>query len=338
MNNELEDYLMSMTGDRVTEYPVNGHHPRSAISGPLPMLLERRGPSSPWPPRDEAPVTTSPAPPERRRWPSPRWPGGDTVITWAMAATVALVAVDAAIVSYSHIYGLATGQWGSGAETGVQARLLPLSIDGVIAEASLVKLYAARHKLVGKTRLATFMLWLGIVATIGANVTHGLPSSLVPPVAHIVIMATLSAWPAGAFIGSVEMAMGLVRSMRDVATHDDDAAPTVTATGADDDAGVTVPSPAPVTVPPGPSATAAPGAATAVRTAPSKRPATTRKTTPSRPPAQAARETSADGKIDAAIEENPSLATASIKALALAAAVSPKSVERWRKARRDAAA
>jgi hypothetical protein len=160
--------------------------------------------------------------PRAARW-RPRWPAvdGDTVITWSMAATVALVAVDAAIVSYSHIYGLATGQWGSGAETGVQARLLPMSIDGVIAEASLVKLYGARHKTARKPRLATFMLWLGIVATVAANVTHGLPSSLLSPVAHMVIMALLSAWPAGAFIGSVEMAMSLVRDKRAVASASD---------------------------------------------------------------------------------------------------------------------
>jgi hypothetical protein len=144
----------------------------------------------------------------------------DTVIAWSMAATVALVVVDAAIVSYSHIYGLATWEPGTGAETGVQARLLPLSIDGVIAEASLVKLYAARHKRIGKTKLATFMLILGIVATVAANVTHGLPSSLVPPVAHTVILALLSAWPAGALIGSVEMAMGLVRDKRAVEEGD----------------------------------------------------------------------------------------------------------------------
>lgn len=164
--------------------------------------------------------------PRAARW-RPRWPAvdGDTVITWSMAATVALVAVDAAIVSYSHIYGLATGQWGSGAETGIQARLLPLSIDGVILEASLVKLHAARHKILRASRrklriptLATCMLWLGIVATVAANVTHGLASSLLSPVTHMVIMALLSAWPAGALIGSVEMAMGLVRDRRDVAS------------------------------------------------------------------------------------------------------------------------
>lgn len=221
---------MSMTANG---HPRNGHP--VTVSGPMPVLAPEMGPSSPWPPYADPEATTQeppaavPVPPpaaaeatarvprERFRWPSLRLPDADTVITWSMAATVALVAIDAAIVSYSHIYGLATGQTGNGAETGVQARLLPLSIDGVIAEASLVKLYAARHKPVGRTRLATFMLWLGIVATVAANITHGLPSSLVGRVPHIVIFALLSAWPAGAFIGSVEMAMGLVRSMRDVA-------------------------------------------------------------------------------------------------------------------------
>lgn len=199
---------------------------------PLSLELLQRGPVEPWPRADTDTATgtdTTPAAvPEERLLRGAfaalsrlRAPSGDTVITWAMAATVALVAVDAAIVSYSHIYGLASGQWGSGAETGVQARLLPLSIDGVIAEASLVKLYAARHKIARKPRLATFMLWLGIVATVAANVTHGLPSSLLPPVAHTVILALLSAWPAGAFIGSVEMAMGLVRDKRAVASADD---------------------------------------------------------------------------------------------------------------------
>lgn len=146
---------------------------------------------------------------------------GDTVITWAMAATVAVVAVDAAIVSYSHIYALATGQQGSGVETGIQPRLLPLSIDGVIAEASLVLLYAARHKL-DTPWLARCMLIFGIAATVAANVVHGLPSSMLPPVAHVVISALLSAWPAGAFIGSVEMAMQLVRATRHVADTEQD--------------------------------------------------------------------------------------------------------------------
>jgi hypothetical protein len=231
--------MASPQEDRLTMTAASLTHSNGVTRPALPPLqLLQRGPVSPYPRAgtDATPVAgteaggTAPptSVPEGRLHRSAlaalsrlRAPSGDTVITWAMAATVALVAVDAAIVSYSHIYGLASGQWGSGAETGVQARLLPLSIDGVIAEASLVKLYAARHKTGRKPRLATFMLWLGIVATVAANVTHGLPSPLLPPVAHTVILALLSAWPAGAFIGSVEMAMGLVRDKRAVASTDD---------------------------------------------------------------------------------------------------------------------
>lgn len=176
------------------------------------------------PTRDTASPSVSPPadslPPPRPSFLSRlRFPDGDKVITWAMAATVAVVAVDAAIVSYSHIYALATGQPGNGTETGVQPRLLPLSIDGVIAEASLVLLYAARHKL-RAPRLAWFMLSLGITATVAANVAHGLPSAMLSPTMHVVISALLSAWPAGAFIGSVEMAMQLVRATRDLADRD----------------------------------------------------------------------------------------------------------------------
>ena len=145
---------------------------------------------------------------------------GDTVITWAMTLNVIVVAVDAAIVSYSHIYDLATGAPGNGTETGIQPHLLPLSIDGVIAEASLVMLFAARHKLKAP-KLAWAMLVLGIAATVAANIAHGLPSSLLSPATHDAISAMLSAWPAGAFIGSVEMAMQLVRATRDVADADD---------------------------------------------------------------------------------------------------------------------
>lgn len=141
---------------------------------------------------------------------------GDTVITWAMTLNVVVVAVDAAIVSYSHIYDLATGAPGNGTETGIQPHLLPLSIDGVIAEASLVMLFAARHKM-KVPKLAWGMLVLGIAATVAANVAHGLPSSLLSSTTHDAISAMLSAWPAGAFIGSVEMAMRLVRATRDVA-------------------------------------------------------------------------------------------------------------------------
>ena len=66
--------------------------------------------------------------------------GADRVIRAATAAVVAAVAAFAAVVSYSHIYDLAREH----GQAGTAARLLPLSVDGLILAASLVMLHAAR--------------------------------------------------------------------------------------------------------------------------------------------------------------------------------------------------
>ncbi|HXP21106.1 MAG TPA: hypothetical protein VN840_15800 [Streptosporangiaceae bacterium] len=75
-------------------------------------------------------------------------------------------------------------------------------MDGLILAASLVLLHESRN---GRdaTGLAQLMLWLGISATIGANVAYGAGFGL--------LGAVISAWPAVAFIGAVEMVMQLVR-------------------------------------------------------------------------------------------------------------------------------
>lgn len=61
---------------------------------------------------------------------------------------------------------------------------------------------AARHS------WARCMLGLGVAATVGANVAYGLAFGL--------IGAVISAWPAVAFNGSVELAIGLARAVRTV--------------------------------------------------------------------------------------------------------------------------
>jgi hypothetical protein len=123
------------------------------------------------------------------------------VIRFATAAVVCAVAAFAAVVSYSHIYGLGRAH----GQDGTAARLLPLSVDGLILAASLVLLHEARN---GRDapRLARFMLWLGIATTIGANIAFGAGYGLLGSV--------ISAWPAVAFIGSVEIAMQQVRRSR----------------------------------------------------------------------------------------------------------------------------
>ena len=124
---------------------------------------------------------------------------GDRVIRFATAAVVCAVAAFAAVVSYSHIYGLGRAH----GQDGTAARLLPLSVDGLILAASLVLLHEARNDR-DAPRLARFMLWLGIAATIGANIAYGAGYGL--------LGALISAWPAVAFIGSVEIAMQQVQT------------------------------------------------------------------------------------------------------------------------------
>jgi len=126
---------------------------------------------------------------------------GDRVIRFATAAVVCAVAAFAAVVSYSHIYGLGRAH----GQDGTAARLLPLSVDGLILAASLVLLHEARNDR-DALRLARFMLWLGIGATIGANIAFGAGYGL--------LGALISAWPAVAFIGAVEIAMQQVRRAR----------------------------------------------------------------------------------------------------------------------------
>jgi len=109
------------------------------------------------------------------------------VIRFTTAAVVCAVAAFAAVVSYSYIYGLGRAH----GQDGTAARLLPLSVDGLILAASLVLLHEARNDR-DAPALARFMLWLGIGATIGANVAYGAGYGL--------LGALISAWPAVAFM------------------------------------------------------------------------------------------------------------------------------------------
>ena len=71
-------------------------------------------------------------------------------------------------------------------ESGVTARLVPFTVDGLIWAASMVVLDASRR---GQPvpRLAAWSLGTGIVATIGANLAHG--------AGHGPVGALVSAWP-----------------------------------------------------------------------------------------------------------------------------------------------
>jgi len=115
-----------------------------------------------------------------------------------IAAAVLLVAAFAAVPSFIHIQHLATAN----GQTWVASVLLPFSIDGTVAAASMVMFGAARR---GEKppRLARGMLALSIGATLAANIAEGMP--------HGLVGATVSGWPAVAFAGAVEMFIWEVR-------------------------------------------------------------------------------------------------------------------------------
>lgn len=167
----------------------------------VPLVLQPpqpRGPVSALPQPDAAEQPRTP-PDARERW----WHAidGDTAIRVLAAIVVLAVAAFAAIVSYSHIFELGFHH----GQDGAAARLLPLSVDGLIASASLVMLHAARREM-SVPWLARAMLALGVGATVAANVGYGLPFGW--------LSAVVSAWPAVAFVGSVEMAVRFVRDAR----------------------------------------------------------------------------------------------------------------------------
>jgi hypothetical protein len=123
----------------------------------------------------------------------------DRAIRVSTAAAVLCVAGIAAYVSYWHAYEVVRAH----SESGVTARLEPATIDGLVYASSMVVLYAARHRL-AVPALARWLLALGIVATLAANVAHGWPDG---PVG-----AAVAAWPAASLVGSYELLLWLVRT------------------------------------------------------------------------------------------------------------------------------
>ena len=131
----------------------------------------------------------------------------DRLIRITTALAVTAVAVVAAVISYQHAYELVR----SHGESGMTARLLPFTVDGLIWAASMVVLDASRR---GQPvpRLAAWSLGTGIVATIGANLAHG--------AGHGPVGALVSAWPALALVGSFELLMMLIRTRRRTGADD----------------------------------------------------------------------------------------------------------------------
>jgi len=123
----------------------------------------------------------------------------DRVIRWSTAGAVVEVAAVAAVASYEHAYALVRAH----GEAGWTARLVPLTVDGLVYASSMVMLDSARRG-VPVPALARWLLGLGIAATLAANVAHGL--------GHGPVGAAVAAWPAVALVGCYELLMMVIRS------------------------------------------------------------------------------------------------------------------------------
>ena len=129
------------------------------------------------------------------------WAMADRLIRLTTAVAVAAVAAVAAVISYRHAYELVR----SHGESGLTARLVPFTVDGLIWAASMLILDANRRNR-PVPPLAQWCLGAGIIATNGANLAHGL--------GHGPIGALVSAWPALALVGSFELLATLIRAER----------------------------------------------------------------------------------------------------------------------------
>lgn len=122
----------------------------------------------------------------------------ERIIKWSTAAAVVCVATVAAVVSYDHAYALVRTY----GEDGWTARLVPLTVDGLIYASSMVLLHSARRRL-PVPRLARWLLGVGVAATLAANAAHGL--------GHGPVGAVVAAWPAVALVGTYELLMLIIR-------------------------------------------------------------------------------------------------------------------------------
>ena len=125
--------------------------------------------------------------------------GVDRAIRISTAIAMLAVAGVAAYESYWHAYSVISAH----GESGMTARLEPATIDGLVYASSMVIMYASRHRL-PVPLLARWLLTLGIVATLAANLAQGW--------SHGPVGAVVAAWPAASLVGSYELLVWIIRT------------------------------------------------------------------------------------------------------------------------------
>jgi hypothetical protein len=121
----------------------------------------------------------------------------DLAIRRTTTASVVLLAIIAAIVSYRHMHTLALGH----GETPWTAALIPLSVDGMIVASSMSLLLDSRRG-IRSGPLPWALLLIGSIASLAANVAVAEAT----PYGRII-----AAWPSLALIGAYELLMRQIR-------------------------------------------------------------------------------------------------------------------------------
>jgi len=121
----------------------------------------------------------------------------DHLVRCTTTASVAKLAVIAAVVSYGHMHALVLSH-GEGAWT---SALIPLSVDGMIVASSMALLLDSR--LVNRGGILPWTLLItGALASLGANIAVAEPT---------IIGRVIAAWPSFALTASYELLMRQIR-------------------------------------------------------------------------------------------------------------------------------
>jgi hypothetical protein len=122
----------------------------------------------------------------------------DRVIRWTTVAAVAAVGLAAAVLSYRHQFELAAGH----GESALTAKLLPISIDGLLLAGTLAVLDASRRQ-TGHACAARITVGLGVAMTMWANIVHGIGYGWTGVI--------ISGWPPVALAAAIEVLARMIR-------------------------------------------------------------------------------------------------------------------------------
>lgn len=124
---------------------------------------------------------------------------GDRGIRWTATASVVLLALIAAVVSFGHMHELVLRH----GESRWNAVLIPFSVDGMVVASSMSVLRASRLK-----NRAGWLPWTLLIVGSLASVTANIAVAEANLVGRLI-----AAWPSFAFVGAYHLLQGQLRAL-----------------------------------------------------------------------------------------------------------------------------